>query len=152
MEVKQIQTASVDVAKINVKLLELVEGEPKEVDKSFNLVLDYAAVALALEKTGIDFAKAESWFPIAPNHLVTLLWCSFQRFHPDVTEQQVSHMVAPAEQWTIRTMLMDLAFPGWVERMLKAQKERDSQAAPQSSGEKDEPQGESQPAAAVAKS
>jgi hypothetical protein len=152
MEVKQIKTASVDVAKINVKMLDLVDGEPKEIDKSYNLVLDFAAIALALDKTGIDFVKAENWFPIAPKHLVTLLWCSFQRFHSDVTEEQVSHMIAPAEQWTIRTMLMDLAFPGWVDRMVKAQKEKDSQAAPQSSSEKAEPQGESQPAAAIAKS
>jgi hypothetical protein len=152
MEVKQISTASVDIARINVKLLEMVEGEPKETDKSFNLVLDYAAIALALDKTGIDFAKAENWFPIAPKHLVTLLWCSFQRFHSDVTEEQVSHMIAPAEQWTIRTMLMDLAFPGWVDRMVKAQKEEASRAAPPSSSEKAEPQGESQPAAVIAKS
>jgi hypothetical protein len=150
MEVKQIHTASVDVAKINVKMLDLVDGEPKEIEKSYNLVLDFAAVSLALEKTGIDFAKSESWFPIAPNHLVTLLWCSFQRFHSDVTEQQVSHMIAPAEQLTIRTMLMDLAFPGWVDRIIKAQKEKESQTSP--SETKAEPQGESQPAAAIAKS
>jgi hypothetical protein len=147
MEVKKIQTASVDVARINVKMLERVDGDPKETEKSFDLVLDFAAVALALEKTGIDFAKAESWFPVpmAPKNLITLLWCAFQRFHSEVNEEEVAHMIAPAEQWSLHVMLMDLAFPGWTDRIVKANKEAEAQ-------DKDgPPAGESQPAA-VAKS
>jgi hypothetical protein len=124
MQINKVETASLGIARVIVKNVELVGGEPKEVEQTYNLALDFNAVALALDKTGLDFMRSESWQGLSSAKLRTLCWCAFQRFHPEISEAQVGQMFSPADEGAVWNMLIELAFPGALDRISKAIQER----------------------------
>lgn len=147
MDIKPFESASLGVVKLIVSGMELVGEEVKETPaKTYHLVLDFNAMALARAMTGLDFTKWESWVDISEAHLLALCCAAFHRFHPTVTVEDVGRMLSPAKQWDVKTMLMDLAYPGWTDRIVKAAEEIKKQ---KENGEA-QPQGEAQPAAASA--
>ncbi len=135
MKVAKIES-TVSCAKFKVKKLEKVDGEPKELDQEFILVLDMKAMAITREKTGIDFLDLDKWFGAEPRHIGTLLWSSFRRFHPEVTEEEASDMVLAETYWHVRKMLMDLCFPGLFDTLVEAKmKEFAAKASEKPAGE-----------------
>lgn len=131
MAIKPYETASLGVARLQVTDTELVDGEIKETQKTFYLVIDFNTLALALKETGLDFAAPSSWDGLLPAQVLQLCWCSMQRFHAGTTLEEVGRMLAPAERWKVRDMLLELAFPGSLEAMAQANEKRKSEAAAQ---------------------
>lgn len=128
MDIKPYESAALGVARIIVTGLELVGEELKETPaKTYHLVLDFNALALAQDKTGLDFSKPELWMDISQPNLLHVCWAAFQRFHPGITVEEVGRMLSPAQLWDVKTLLMDLAYPGWTDRIVAAADERKKQ-------------------------
>ncbi|HEV7675086.1 MAG TPA: hypothetical protein VGQ12_11205 [Candidatus Angelobacter sp.] len=143
MDIKPFESAALGVVKLVVHTAELENGEIKETQKTYHLVMDFNAMALAMEKTELDFTIAESWVKISLSNLLPVCWAAFHRFHPEVTVEEVGRMLSPAKLWDVKTMLMDLAYPGWTDRIVAAAEELKKQ---QEEGQAPI-QGEAQPAA-----
>jgi hypothetical protein len=87
--------------------------------KDLRLVMDFNALAKANAELGRDFADIKSWQNLNSVDTSTLCWCAFQRFHPDVTLEQVRSWLGPAQIWQLYNMLLELSFPGILERVAK---------------------------------
>lgn len=111
--------------KLNVKKLEKVAGEVKEVAASYDLVVDFVAFSVAREKTGIDFARNESWQNVSSDALLMLCWCSLQRFHSDVSIEELRGMIGhPSQHYELWLFMLELCFPGSTERIEEYEEEQ----------------------------
>jgi hypothetical protein len=145
MEIKPFESATLGVVKLVVNDVSLVDGDVKESQKTYHLVLDFNAMATALKMTGLDLTRTASWANMALDNLQIVCWTAFRRFHPEVTLEEVGRILSPAKQEDVKGMLMDLAYPGWTERIVKYAEELKKQQ--QEAEAKGESPGESQPAA-----
>jgi hypothetical protein len=96
-----------------------------ESDSEYTLVLDMNALAKVKKETDLDLMDRDKWVWADLNALqvTTILWCALSRFHPEVTLEQARAMIPPAEVWKLRSVLLELCFPGALERLQKAQAE-----------------------------
>jgi hypothetical protein len=97
-------------------------GEVEQVAHEYILVLDMNALAKVKEETGIDLMDRENWpwGSLNAQEITTALWCAMLRFHPDMTPDAVRAIVPPMEVWKVRNMLLELCYPGALERIAKA--------------------------------
>src|SRR6185312_10029857 len=89
--------------------------------KKYKLVLDFNALARAHEELGKDFAQASSWFEgMTSLETVKLCWYALKRYHPEITWEEVGSWFNAADMAHLNNLLIELAFPGTLERLNKA--------------------------------
>lgn len=115
--VTAFEAASLSVAKITVKDL---DNNLNEVQKEYKLVLDMNAQAKVLEQIDRDLTDLKNWQNLNGADISTICWCAFERFHPEVTLKDVRRMLSPAQIGAVFNLLLELCFPGILERIEKA--------------------------------
>jgi hypothetical protein len=125
MTITSLKAAVLPSAKIEI-IQE--DGAPQE----YRLVMDFNALAKASELLGRDFADIKSWQNLNSVDTSSLCWCGFNRFHPDVTLEQVRSWLGPAQIWQLYNMLLELCFPGILERIAKLGESRPNPPAEKS--------------------
>lgn len=98
-----------------------VEIETDAGIKKYKLVLDFNVISRAQEELGKDFAQSSSWFHgMTSLETVKLCWFSLKRFHPEVTWDEVCSWFSAEHIAPLNNLLIDLAFPGTLDRIKKA--------------------------------
>jgi hypothetical protein len=113
MKITTLQAAVLPTARIEVT------GEDGATAE-YRLVMDFNSIAKANDLLGRDFADLRAWQNLNSVDTSALCWCAFNRFHPEVTLDQVRSWLAPAQVWQLYSMLLELCFPGISERIDKA--------------------------------
>jgi len=67
-------------------------------DATFKLAFDFAAICKVKEKTGKSLLNGDIWSTIEdnPELLLAVVWAGLQLYHPDLTIEELSHMLLPA--------------------------------------------------------
>jgi hypothetical protein len=120
MKISSFEAAALGLAKIKVNKL---NADLTEQSAEYTLCLDMNAHAKVLEHTGKDLTDPKAWQNLTAKEVVTICWCAFDRFYPEITLREVGQMLSPAQSGAVFTMLLELCFPGILERMEKAQGE-----------------------------
>lgn len=116
-----------NVTEVKVGLLGLarlkvtkVDGELKETTDEYKLVLDFNGLFKIRQLIGKDLVLPANWSNLDSTEISTIAWCAFNRFHPEVTLENVREWISPAEFGALYSMLLEMCFPGITERMSKA--------------------------------
>jgi hypothetical protein len=89
--------------------------------KKYKLVLDFNAIARAQEELGKDFALFASWVQgMTSLETVKLCFFALNRYHPDITWDEVGSWFSAADIAPLNNLLIDLAFPGTLDRIKKS--------------------------------
>src|SRR6185437_5949046 len=81
------------------------------------LVMDFNAIAKANELIGRDFADIASWQKLSALDVTTLCWCALLKHHSEATLEQVRSWINPAEVWQLFNLLLELSFPGILDKL-----------------------------------
>jgi len=127
---KKITTVEAATLPIVQLKLTRLDSALNEIQESFNLVLDFNAIAMANAHLGRDLVMPESWQNLSSDQITYICWCAVQRFHPDVTLEQVRAMLPPGQIGLVFTSLLEMCFPGIIERMEKAAAARAAEGKP----------------------
>lgn len=67
-------------------------------DASYKVAFDFAAICKVKEKTGKSLLNGDIWSNIEdnPDLLLAVVWAGLQLYHPDLSIEEVSHMLLPA--------------------------------------------------------
>jgi hypothetical protein len=67
-------------------------------DATFKLAFDFAAICKVKEKTGKSLLNGDVWSTIEDNPalLLAVVWAGLQLYHPELTIEDVSHMLLPS--------------------------------------------------------
>lgn len=125
IKVTSFEAAALSVSKLLVKQL---NTQMEEVDREFNLVMDFNAIAKAQELLGKDLVDVKNWQGLTSSETITICWCAMQRFHPEITLDEVRGMLPPAASVEVSNMLLEMAFPGIIERIDKLMAEAQEKA------------------------
>lgn len=112
----EFKPAALSYATLKVKQLAGTPSDLHEEDKEYTLVADFNAIAKAQEHLGRDFTDISNWQGMTGVDVVTLAWCTLDRFHPDVTLEQVRGMLPPQQTARVWELLVEMCFPGILER------------------------------------
>jgi hypothetical protein len=89
--------------------------------KKYKLVLDFNAIARAQEELGKDFSEVKSWFHgMTSLDTVKLCWFALKRHHPEITWEEVGSWFSASDITPLNNLLIELAFPGTLDRIKKA--------------------------------
>lgn len=89
--------------------------------KNYKLVLDFNAIARAQEELGKDFALFASWVHgMTSRETVKLCYFALQRYHPEITWEEVGSWFSAEHIAPLNNLLIDLAFPGTLDRIKKS--------------------------------
>jgi hypothetical protein len=116
-KITAFESASLSFTKLQVKRL---NAQLEEEELEYTLVLDFNAIAKALQHTGRDLTDIRNWENISGPEVSTVCWCAFNRFHPDVTLEQVREMLSPAQSNAVCDMLLEMCFPGVLAKIAEA--------------------------------
>lgn len=118
--VTAFEAASLGVARIKVNQL---DADLNETVKEYVLVLDMNAHAKVLELLDRDLTDVKAWQNLSGADITTICWCAFERFQPDVTLKEVRQLLSPAQMGAVFNLLLELCFPGILERIAKIKPE-----------------------------
>ena len=121
--VTAFEAASLGVATFTVNQL---DENLLETSKQYKLVFDMNAQAKALEQIKRDLTDISNWQHMSGAEITTVLWCAFERFHPEVTLKEVRQMVPLSQTGAVFNMLLELCFPGILERLSKIKSENEA--------------------------
>lgn len=85
--------------------------------KKYSLVMDFNAIAKAEELLKRDISQLASWKNMSASDVAIVFWCGLQRFHPEVTLEDVHNWLAPAQRWQVFNMLIEQCFPGFIKNI-----------------------------------
>jgi hypothetical protein len=127
--ISTFESASLSVCTMQVK--RLTDDKQEEI-KDYTLVMDFNAIAKAQEQLGRDLSDITKWQDLSGPEITTVVWCALDRFHFDVTLKEVRQMLTPAQSAVVCNMLLEMCFPGIIERIdarLKELKEEELKKA-----------------------
>lgn len=116
-EISSFESASLSYSKLKVRRL---NDNLEEENKEYVLVMDFNAIAKALQHTGRDLTDIKNWSTITGPEVSTICWCAFNRFHSDVTLEQVREMLTPVQSAKVCDMLLEMCFPGILKHIAEA--------------------------------
>jgi hypothetical protein len=90
---------------------------------AYTLVMDFNAIARAHEQLGLDLSVARNWQGLTGPQITIVCWCAFDRFHPEIDLRAVRQMLSPAQSAQVFNMLLELSFPGILERIAASVKD-----------------------------
>lgn len=97
-----------------------IEVETDAGIKKYKLVLDFNAIARAQEELDKDFSITRTWFnEMTSLDTVKLCWHALKRYHPEITFDEVGSWFSPEHIAPLNNLLLELAFPGTLERIKK---------------------------------
>lgn len=126
------ESASLSMSTLQVRRL---NKDKQEEVVPYDLVMDFNAIAKAQEHLGRDLSDVTQWQNLTGTEVTTIVWCALDRFHPEVTLVEVRQMLTPAQSAQVCNMLLEMCFPGILERIAArlAEMEKEKQAGePQS--------------------
>jgi hypothetical protein len=125
--VTAFEAASLGVARIKVHQL---DNDLNETIKEYKLCLDMNAQAHVLELIDRDLTELKNWQNLSGIDISSVCWCAFERFHPEMPLKEVRQVLSPANMGATFNMLLELTFPGILERLAKIKPEGESQPNP----------------------
>jgi hypothetical protein len=76
-------------------------------DNTFKLLFNFRALCLLEEKTGVNALDGELWASPSASTISTLLWAAMQKFHSEISLEQVQDMLALSDLSTLTDALME---------------------------------------------
>jgi hypothetical protein len=120
------EAASLSTSTLLVKKL----GDDKtEQTAEYTLVMDFNAVAKAQEHLGRDLSRGSNWNDLTGSEITVVCWCAFDRFYPEVTLREVRQMLTPAQSSVVCDMLLEMCFPGVLQRIADRIKEKQAEGS-----------------------
>ena len=117
MQNTEVQSAVMDHFNI-VVINEDAAGN--EIKKTWRLVYDYRALAKIEKTIGRDIKKIEAWKDLSSGtDFPAIVHGGLNRYHPDVTIDQVLDVLNPAAQRILSNEIFYLMFPGMREALEK---------------------------------
>jgi len=117
MQNTEVQSAVMDHFNI-VVINEDAAGN--EIKKTWRLVYDYRALAKIEKTIGRDIKKIEAWKDLSSGtDFPAIVHGGLNRYHPDVTIDQVLDVLNPAAQRILSNEIFYLMFPGMREAIEK---------------------------------
>lgn len=84
--------------------------------QEFKLVLDFDAIDKMLDKLGVDLCSPMEWANLKGVKVPLVLHAAMQRHHPEMTIEKVNALIPINEVWRVRNLLMEMCFPGIMEK------------------------------------
>lgn len=84
--------------------------------QEFKLVLDFDAMDKILDKLGVDLCSPMVWINLKGSKVPLVLHAAMQRHHPEMTIEKVHALIPINEVWGVRNLLMEMCFPGIMEK------------------------------------
>lgn len=114
------ESASLSMSTLQVRRL---KNDKQEETVTYDLVMDFNAIAKAQEHLGRDLSDVNQWQNLNGVEVTTVVWCALDRFHPEITLKEVRQMLTPAQSAQVSNMLLEMCFPGILERIAARMKE-----------------------------
>lgn len=129
------EAASLSYGELVVRRL---AGTPPDISEEvldFTMVLDFHAMARALEEIGKDLTDIRNWQSLSGVEIITVAWCALARFHPAITLADFRGMIPPAQTYELGLLLEEMCFPGITERVaeimrMQEQSEKEGEQSP----------------------
>jgi hypothetical protein len=95
----------------------IVIQKPDSTEETWKMCLDYRAIAKFESETGLDVKRPDTWEQITSGEtFAKLVWCCLTRYSPHITFDDVLDNLNPAAHQYLRAALLELTFPGFLER------------------------------------
>ena len=113
----EVQSAVTDYFNLIIVSADAAGNETK---KTWRLVYDYRALAKIEKTIGRDIKKIEAWKDLSSGtDFPAIVHGGLNRYHPDVTIDQVLDVLNPAAQRILSNEIFYLMFPGMREAIEK---------------------------------
>jgi hypothetical protein len=113
----EVQSAVTDYFNLIIVSADAAGNETK---KTWRLVYDYRAIAKIEKTIGRDIKKIEAWKDLSSGtDFPAIVHGGLNRYHPDVTIDQVLDVLNPAAQRILSDEVFYLMFPGMREALEK---------------------------------
>ena len=123
----EVQSAVTDYFNLTIVSADAAGNETK---KTWRLVYDYRAIAKIEKTIGRDIKKIEAWKDLSSGtDFPAIVHGGLNRYHPDVTLDQVLDVLNPAAQRILSDEIFYLMFPGMRE-VIEKQAETGATANP----------------------
>lgn len=112
--ISNFESASLSTSTLMVKRL---NDQKAEELVEYTLVMDFNAVAKAQQHLGRDLSRGASWSDLTGTDITVICWCAFDRYYPEITLREVRQMLTPAQSALVCDMLLEMCFPGVLQRI-----------------------------------
>ena len=108
------------ITQLEAQVLPISKVVVKDGDKSttYQLVLDYCAIAKAQTEIGKDLSVMSNWKGLSGPELSAVCWAALDRFHPEVTLRELRQWLGPAAHEQLFVMLFNSAYPGVLDKLI----------------------------------
>lgn len=102
----------------------VIDSEDGKPPRELKLCYTYKAIAKIEDKIGKDLKQFEDWKKLSSGKdFPAIVWGGLDKFHPDITLDEVLEFLNPAAQRLLEDEIFKLMFPGVMEQIEKAQAE-----------------------------
>jgi hypothetical protein len=123
--ITSFESMSLSTCEMRVKRL---NDQRQEENAVLTLVMDFNAIAKAHDHLGKDLAEFKNWQHLTGPEVTVICWCALDRFHPEISLKEVRQYLSPAQSAEVCNMLLEMSFPGILDRIEKLVEDRQKNA------------------------